>query len=371
MIAVPANRVDLRKAEEHEVVLQDNPERWVILPIKFPTVWDMFKRIETTFWTAEDVDFSKDHENFEAFAEDQLDVLKKICMFNFSCNGKVYDRLDDITARLMIQTQLPESRAYYGFQIAMETIHKEAWMHAAETYVHDKKEREELTQTLLSSPSVQKKRDFMAAHLEKECPFSEKLVAVVCMKRIFTATNRALLSALHQRNLIPGLGHANTNISRDEKLHGDCACLLFGMLHESKLEADEVEAMIREAVEIEEEFCREFVETDKLGLSPDLIRAFVDLVAASCFRSLQVPVPSPFDRPSQQVAAHFPLLKEAPLDDVMAQPPASKPSGRTVRAKMDAEGDGDLEHTVGDFQKEKEEANAHQRAEEFALHADF
>lgn len=38
-----------------EPLLKDNPSRFVIFPIKYHDIWQMYKKAEASFWTAEEV----------------------------------------------------------------------------------------------------------------------------------------------------------------------------------------------------------------------------------------------------------------------------------------------------------------------------
>lgn len=41
--------------EEEEPLLKDNPRRFVIFPIQYQDIWQMYKKAEASFWTAEEV----------------------------------------------------------------------------------------------------------------------------------------------------------------------------------------------------------------------------------------------------------------------------------------------------------------------------
>lgn len=42
-----------------EPLLRDNPRRFVVFPIQYPDIWEMYKKAEASFWTVEEVDLSK------------------------------------------------------------------------------------------------------------------------------------------------------------------------------------------------------------------------------------------------------------------------------------------------------------------------
>lgn len=42
-----------------EPLLRENPRRFVIFPIQYQDIWNMYKKAEASFWTVEEVDLSK------------------------------------------------------------------------------------------------------------------------------------------------------------------------------------------------------------------------------------------------------------------------------------------------------------------------
>ena len=55
-----------------EPLLRANSRRFVILPIQYPDIWQMYKKAQASFWTIEEVDLSKDTGHWEAL---------KVCVF--------------------------------------------------------------------------------------------------------------------------------------------------------------------------------------------------------------------------------------------------------------------------------------------------
>jgi len=46
-------------SEEDEPLLRKNPKRFVIFPIQYQDIWDMYKKAVASFWTIDEVDLSK------------------------------------------------------------------------------------------------------------------------------------------------------------------------------------------------------------------------------------------------------------------------------------------------------------------------
>merc|ERR1712086_1038364 len=45
---------EVKKTEVEEPLLADNPRRVVILPIQYGDIWQMYKKAQASFWTAEE-----------------------------------------------------------------------------------------------------------------------------------------------------------------------------------------------------------------------------------------------------------------------------------------------------------------------------
>jgi hypothetical protein len=44
-----------RELELQEVLLKENKQRFVLFPIKYDSIWEMYKKHEASFWTAEEI----------------------------------------------------------------------------------------------------------------------------------------------------------------------------------------------------------------------------------------------------------------------------------------------------------------------------
>jgi hypothetical protein len=47
------------KHPEDEPLLRENAKRFVMFPIQYHDMWQMYKKAEASFWTVEEVDLSK------------------------------------------------------------------------------------------------------------------------------------------------------------------------------------------------------------------------------------------------------------------------------------------------------------------------
>src|SRR2546430_17720313 len=110
---------------------------------------------------------------------------------------------------------------------------------------------------------------------DKNSTFAERLVAFAAVEGIFFSGSFASIFWLKKRGLMPGLTFSNELISRDEGLHTDFACLLFSHLR-TRPSIKKVEAIITEAVTIEQEFLTEALPVDLIGMNAKLMKQYIE-----------------------------------------------------------------------------------------------
>lgn len=116
-----ANTHTAKMVEDHEEeLLNELGNRFVMFPIKYQAIWNMYKKAESAFWTAEELDLTKDMNDWEKLADNERHFIKMILAFFAASDGIVNENLG---ARFLNEVKAPEARAFYGFQIAMENIH--------------------------------------------------------------------------------------------------------------------------------------------------------------------------------------------------------------------------------------------------------
>merc|ERR1712113_1112148 len=173
-----------------------------------------YKKHEASFWTAEEIDLSQDNKDWDALTQSEQFFIKHVLAFFAASDGIV---LENLSGQFSVEVQVPEARAFYGFQIAMENIHSE-------------------TYSLL--------------------------------------------------------------ISRDEGLHAEFACMLYGML-QHPLPEDVVHDIIRGAVDVERKFICEALSCDLIGMNRELMSRYIEFVADRLLVALGHPklyqATNPFD----------------------------------------------------------------------------
>jgi len=262
-------------ADAAEPILQENKQRFVLFPIKHPAVWEMYKKAEASFWTAEEIDLAHDHTDWQKLSKDEKHFIKHILAFFAASDGIVNENLCE---RFASEVQLPEARCFYGFQIAMENIHSETYSLLIDTYVKDVAERSKLFNAIETVPCVQKKAEWALRWTGSDSRFAERVVAFAVVEGIFFSGSFCAIFWLKKRGLMPGLTFSNELISRDEGMHCDFACLLYSML-ESKLSDEVVHEIVRDAVVHEKEFICDALSVDLIGMNSRMMSQYIEFVA--------------------------------------------------------------------------------------------
>ena len=234
-----------------EEILRENPNRFVMFPIKYNEVWRFYKKHMASFWTAEEIDLSKDRVDWLKLSDDEQHFIKMVLAFFAASDGIV---LENINTNFALDVQIPEARSFYGFQAMMENVHSETYSLLIDTYIRDPAEKAVLFDALNQFPAIAKKGGWALKWMHDKRCFAERLVAFAAVEGIFFSGSFCAIFWLKKRQLLPGLTFSNELISRDEGLHCDFACLLYSML-EYKLSDEQVIEIVTDAVEVESEFC--------------------------------------------------------------------------------------------------------------------
>lgn len=266
-----------------EPMLTENSGRFVLFPIQHDNIWKMYKTAVASFWTTEEIDLSSDIVDWNTKLNDnERYFIKHILAFFAASDGIVNENL---VLNFMREVQYPEARCFYGFQIAIENIHAETYSLLIDTYIKDNEEKSRLFNALDTVPCVKKKADWALRWIENAPSFAHRLVAFAAVEGIFFSGSFCAVYWLKKRGLMPGLTFSNELISRDEGMHTDFACLLYSML-ENKINADEVTAIIREAVEYEKEFVSTAIPVSLIGMNAEMMGEYLEFVADRLLLSL-------------------------------------------------------------------------------------
>lgn len=263
-------------AEVEEPILKENTNRFVLFPIQHDDIWSFYKKHEASFWTAEEIDLSPDLVDWEEkLNDDEKHFIKHVLAFFAASDGIVNENLAE---NFLAEVQYTEAKFFYGFQIAIENIHSETYSLLIDTYIKDKKDKDNLFNAIETLDCVKKKANWALRWID-EGNFAERIVAFAAVEGIFFSGSFCSIFWLKKRGLMPGLSFSNELISRDEGLHCDFACLLYSKHIQNKLPKEQIQKIITDAVEIEKEFVCDALPVRLIGMNSDLMSQYIEFVA--------------------------------------------------------------------------------------------
>eukprot|EP00922_Rhytidocystis_sp_ex-Travisia-forbesii_P037978 GHVS01056547.1.p1 GENE.GHVS01056547.1~~GHVS01056547.1.p1 ORF type:complete len:356 (+),score=47.59 GHVS01056547.1:242-1309(+) len=283
-LAPSYDRDALLKKECIESLLKDNPARWVILPIKFPVVWNMFKKHEHDFWTGEQI-----VDQFSWSPADSPNQEVAIRMISAEVGSKLFSSVIEWNCGLLEHTTSPEARAFYGFECAFTTMHYEAL-----SLLYAKAPTSEDVQTMLKhipgeSSAINKKHRWVATALGQEhLPFAEKLLIHALFKSVMNATRCLLCALLHRNGQLPAVESVFRRLTQTERLHAQFAGVCYSLI-EHALPVSYVDHLVEQFVKVEHLYAVEIFgkDVEAFDLTPDLLKSYIQYVGNSVLSSFR------------------------------------------------------------------------------------
>jgi len=258
-----------------EYLTSEEEKRYVIFPIKHDDFWGMYKKAESNFWTTEELDLSKDLNDYNKLSDNEKYFINNILAFFAASDGIVNENLVE---RFCNEVTILEAKFFYGFQIAMENIHSETYSLLIDTYIKDLSLKDKLFNAIETIPSVKKKADWALNWIGDKSDFGKRVIAFACVEGIFFSGAFCSIFWLKKRGLMPGLCHSNELISRDEGLHTEFAVLIHHNLI-NKCPDDELLNIVQQAVAIEKEFITESLPCKLIGMNNESMIQYIEYIA--------------------------------------------------------------------------------------------
>lgn len=292
----------LDNPEELEYVLEDpltaqNPSRFTVFPIRFPDLWNMYKKAQMSNWTAEEIDLSKDLDDWNTkLSAQEQHFIKMVLAFFAASDGIVFE---NININFGTEIQVSEARSFYAFQQHNEMVHGETYSLLIEKYIRDPVEKNRTFRALEMIPTISKKAQWALKWLRPELPLGERLFAFACVEGIFFSGSFCAIFWLKKRGLMPGLSFSNELISRDEGLHLEFALALLSMLR-LRPRTERIREIITEAVGLEKEFILEALPCQLIGMDSAKMSQYIEYVADRLLKQSGLATPiwnalNPFD----------------------------------------------------------------------------
>jgi ribonucleotide reductase beta subunit family protein with ferritin-like domain len=259
----------------NEPLLDEENNRLTVYPIKYEKIWTAYKIQMAAFWTAEEIDFSKDYNDYQKLTDNEQHFIKMILAF-FAASDTIVNI--NLGTRFTNEVQIREAIITYNYQMMIENVHSEVYSLMIDNIIRDKEEKHRLLNALNEFPCINKKAMWAQKWIESNSSFAQRLVAFAIVEGVFFSGSFCSIFWLKKKNLMPGLCDSNELIARDEGMHTEFAILLYSMI-KNKLDQDTIHNMFKDAFEIEREFICESLPCSLLGMNIDLMVDYIKFVS--------------------------------------------------------------------------------------------
>lgn len=251
-----------------EVILKENT-RDALYPLdpKYHDIWESHKKQRGNYWVPEEINMEKDQQEWPKLHKDVRYFLEHILAF-FAVSDKIV--AENLNKNFIREMTVPEIVIGYEYQTMMENIHHEVYSLFIDSLIKNEEKKMMLFKSIQNLPVVSKKAKWAQKWISSDEPFSVRLIAFACVEGIFFSGSFCAIDWLKSRNELPGLSKANEFISRDEGEHVEFACILYSHII-NRLTHENVHQIIREAVEIEQEFVKTAIPVKIIGMNADLM----------------------------------------------------------------------------------------------------
>jgi ribonucleoside-diphosphate reductase beta chain len=289
--------------------------RYTVFPLQYPDLYEYYDKHIADFWTKGDVRVKNDLVDWnEKMNDGERFFIENVLAFFASSDGIVNENL---LLNFYNDTEISEVRQFYAVQMAIESVHNEAYSIFINEYVKDPKRKDQLFRAMETVPAVKEKvnwalkwinegsstinqipkdtRDTISNLVSSDrltdeekkslewvtrprASFAQRLVAFICVEGIFFSGSFCAIAWMKERKLLEGLGAVNQFISRDENMHCEFGIALYNKLPE-RLDEKTVHTIVNEAVEIETVFVTESLPVSLLGMNSNLMSEYIKYVA--------------------------------------------------------------------------------------------
>jgi ribonucleotide reductase beta subunit family protein with ferritin-like domain len=264
--------------DKNEPILQDvsASERYVLFPIKYPDMFQMYKKASSVYWVADEINFAEDLKHLDTMNQNEKYFVNHILAFFAGSDGIV---MENLGTRFLQDINIPEAKNFYAFQIAIEAVHSETYSLLIDTYCKDDKEKTNLFKAIDNFPAIKEKADWGLKWIDNSnVSFAQRLIAFSIVEGVFFSASFCAIFWLKERGLLPGLSFANALISRDESLHTEFACMLYQYI-DNRVPENIVHNMFKEAVDIEYRFITESLPVSLIGMNSNLMKDYICYIA--------------------------------------------------------------------------------------------
>ena len=259
-------------------------KRYSILPIQHQDLWDIYKKVEDQFWTAKEIDISKD--KYDTLTENEKIYLNNILAFFTISDGLV---IDNLALNFLREVEEEEARYFYGNQLVIEQVHAEMYSLFIESYIKDNKLKNGLFDAMNNNIAVSKKAAWAEKWIENPS-FEKRLVAFACVEGLsFSSVFAGVFYFRSMSKPLYGLFDANELILRDETMHYRFANYYYKNYVKNKLSDKQIQEIIIDCAEVEKVFVNESIPNGLNGMTKQMMCSYVEFVADTILTDFGIP----------------------------------------------------------------------------------
>ena len=271
------------QSSDLEPIVDPKYNRFTVKPIdpKFQTIWDLYKKQQEVYWTAEEIKYTSDDvKDFESLKPEEQIFLKQVLAFFASSDGIVNYNLRE---RFLQEFTPMEVQIAYGFQMMMESIHGEVYSDLIDNIIKDPKERDVLLNSFQETGPVKKMMDWAIKWIHSQESIGTRLIAFAIVEGVFFSGMFASIFWLkkqraHGKLFLEAIVKSNRFIARDEGLHVEFACELYSHIV-NRVSQNTVHNMIKEANDISLKFMNGAIKCDMIGMNLKLMSQYINYVS--------------------------------------------------------------------------------------------
>lgn len=256
--------------------------RYTIKPInpEYQIFWNLYKKQQECYWTAEEIDFSNDYNDYLLLDEHEQHFIKCVLAFFAASDGIVNLNLRERFSR---EIMITEAQIAYSWQMMMENVHGEVYSDMLLNIIKDEKERNHLFNAIKEIKPIKDMADWALKWIESDKSYGYRVIAFAIVEGIFFSGAFAAIFWLKYKRgteklLMPGLVLSNEFISRDERMHTEFACVAYSFIKNRVPESDVVE-MMKEAVQISQTFTDDALQCKLIGMNAEQMAQYIQYVA--------------------------------------------------------------------------------------------
>lgn len=289
---------------EYDETLQEEEDftKYSYFPIKYPVLEKYYQRQKEMFWTAQEIDYREDRKDWDELDADTAQFIKFILFFFAQADGIVNENLIENFKR---ETgEYKEARMFYAAQEFIEVGHNETYSMLIEAFIRDPDEKAKAFNAIKYYPSIRKIADWIFKWMRSGQPLIERVIVFACVEGMFFSGAFAGIYWIKRKNILKGLCKANEFIARDEALHTEFAIALYHVITAvdkkyAPLPETRVHEIIGGAMDAAEEFTRDALRVDLIGMNADDMVDYIKCTANRLAESLGYrklyEVENPFD----------------------------------------------------------------------------